>query len=282
MNSSKREALKILNNTRLPVLPAGIPELLNSLADENVTSAELSRIIGRFPTIAVRLLFVANSAWSAPVQSIDSLASACSRLGINIVKSISIALAVASPFSPQRCRSFDMQRFWCRSLLTADIAVSLALTTDRDSSSGQVRTAALLHNLGLLWLADQLPDEIHQVLMKHRDTPESQLGQLLNDDIGFDYADAGSFLGMEWGLPESLVTAIAYQREPESYIEHGESACIVGHAIALAQAAERDAPELMPKSLMPLIGIKQSELDEQFSTIRRLFKQNQTLAQALF
>ncbi len=111
---------QILQHDQLPVLPSGVPYLLQTLMDENIDNNKLKAVIGRFPSIAARLLCLANSAWAAPPVPVTSLDMACARLGLNIVRSVSIALAISSPFNPARCPAFDAERYWCTALLVAD------------------------------------------------------------------------------------------------------------------------------------------------------------------
>ena len=53
-----------LDPERVPVLPPGAAYLLKALNDDNAGYAELAAIVERFPSIAGRLVSLANSAWS--------------------------------------------------------------------------------------------------------------------------------------------------------------------------------------------------------------------------
>lgn len=134
---------------RVPVLPRGTARLLGVLADEDIDFQELVAEIELFPPIAARLLSVANSAWSAPVSPVTSLVMACSRLGLNVVRTVAMALAVAEPFNPAVCPLFEPQRYWSSALLTAEAAdlVARAATFDDPQTA---RTAGLLRNSTLL------------------------------------------------------------------------------------------------------------------------------------
>ncbi len=105
--------MNLLSTLKLPTLPAGTPFLMKSLTDENIDFVELAAVLEKFPSIAGKLISLVNSVWSAPASEISSLEAACSRLGFGVVRSTSIALAIASPFDATRCRWFDAERFWC-------------------------------------------------------------------------------------------------------------------------------------------------------------------------
>ncbi len=155
---SAESTLGQLSALQLPSLPAGAPYLLKSLTNENIDFAELASVVEKFPGIAGKLISLVNSAWSAPATEVTSLEDTCSRLGLGVVRSTSIALAVAAPFNSTRCPSFDLEYYWCSVLLAADAASRLAGVSSsiRDFEPATARAAGLLHNLGLLWLADRL------------------------------------------------------------------------------------------------------------------------------
>ncbi len=103
---------KIQEPLRLPALSNNIQNLLKALADENVSCDHIAEIIGLYPEISVRLISLANSVWSSPPKPIIDIRSCCVRLGLPVIKSVSIAIAVASIFNFAGCPNFDPERFW--------------------------------------------------------------------------------------------------------------------------------------------------------------------------
>lgn len=198
----------------LPVFPPGVPHLLSELADSDLEYAKLAKLLERFPTIAMRIISVANSAWSSPVSPILSLEDACARLGFNVVRSISIALAISSPFDPNHCPAFDVRLFWGSSLMAAEICGQLA---DRSGGMDPAvgRTLGLLHNLGVLWLAQYLPEQTDQALSEAAEDPQLDVNKLLMDNCGIGMGIAGGLLGQRLELPELLINAIAEHRSSE-------------------------------------------------------------------
>jgi HD-like signal output (HDOD) protein len=203
----------IAQHDLLPVLPPGVPYLLQALADESIDFQELEVILGRFPSIVARLLSLANSSWVSPQVPVTSLKWACSLLGQNLVRSVSIALSVSSPFDLTRCPVFDSERFWCTALLAADGAVLLASCTESNKAfdSRALHTAGLLHNLGLLWLADNKPKETDRALRLVAADDQKHVTQCLQDIVGMDYCEVGGCLGRAWSLPDIFVTIMEHQ-----------------------------------------------------------------------
>jgi len=279
MPSSQAYRLELLDTEQLPVLPPGAPHLLQTLTDESMDFQRVAQVIQRFPTIAARLIRLANSAWSAPVSPVTSLEGACARLGFGVVRSTSIALAVAAPFDPNRCPAFDAQLFWCRALLVADVSAWLADATASEGGAETARAAGLLHNLGLLWLADRLPQATHQALQQHQQQPDSSLRQLLSERMGFDYLDAGRRLGEAWGLPDPLVAAMAEHGRPAHPRSAQEQIQLVTQAVGMAQAAERQIPW---EPSLPALGIGSTESERIFTQTVRQLARTCELAQLLF
>lgn len=206
-----------LRDASVPVLHQGVPKMIRRLSDNEIGLADVAAVVECFPSVTLRLIALANSAWSAPASPVTSLSMACSRLGLNVVRSISIALAVASPFDPHRCPEFDIEEYWASALLTADAAHALgARQADGDQLDPEsLRTAGLLHNIGLVWMASHMPMEMGGVLKFKASDPDASLSALMREHIGLDYATAGAYIGVMWRLPESIV--LSMQRHGDDY-----------------------------------------------------------------
>jgi len=114
---------KLSEPAKLPSIAKNIHVLMQALASDKLSYQQLAEIIKHYPEITARLIFLANSSWSAPISPINNIEQAISRLGISIVKSISIAISIASSFDTRKCPCFDTVHFWTSSMLVAEGAV---------------------------------------------------------------------------------------------------------------------------------------------------------------
>ena len=187
----------------VPALGPGVGELLTQLTAADLSVADAVSVLELHPTIAVRLVGLANSAWSAPVCEVNDLAGACARLGLNVVKSAAIAYAVASPFFVRRCPSFEARRFWLCALLRAEAVGSLCGEDQADAA----RLAALAYQLGLLWLADALPGETDAALRENSAHPQMPVADDLRRHAGICQFEATRRLLQAWQLSDSLQEA---------------------------------------------------------------------------
>ncbi|ESS70611.1 heat shock protein, Hsp20 family [Methyloglobulus morosus KoM1] len=203
---------------RIATLKMNIHRLISALADDEIEPKNLAAILHHYPVISARLVGLANSPWARSATPITSIESACIWLGSKQVKAVSIAIAVGSSFNITRCHSFDPVRFWSTSMLVAEGAGLLAsklpdnarYSTDRWQT---LKTAGILHNLGLLWLADMLPAETEQAFKLTAADPSLAVDQALIKSIGIDFCTVGAWVGKQWHIPDELVAIIANHRK---------------------------------------------------------------------
>ena len=267
---------------RVPVLPPGTTRLLSMLTDETLKFEDLAAVVGGFPTVAARLLAVANSPWSAPVAPIESLEMACARLGMETVRSISIAVTVSAPFNSLRCPVFDAKRYWCSALLVADTAPQIVQRL-RSASPIEIpaaRTAGLLHNLGLLWLADCLPIQTAQALVAVADNENLSVNQALRACCGFGHNEASIALARAWNLPPVLRAGMAYH-DPK---DGDPAALMMARVIAVAAgmvALLYHGAAVPAHPAFGRIDVDATALDAIYEQLRGNFNKRQKLAEAL-
>jgi HD-like signal output (HDOD) protein len=272
-----------LSTLQLPTLPAGTPFLLKSLTNENIDFIELAAIVEKFPSIAGKLISLVNSAWSAPASAVSSLETTCSRLGFGVVRSTSIALAIATPFNPTKCSSFDPEYFWCSALLTADAASRLVpISSSRnDLEPATARAAGLLHNLALLWLVDKLPAELDQALTMVKNNQTESLQQALIHVLGFDQQQAGGHLGSNWALPVPLVEAMTHYPEINYQGSQREIVTTVGLAVKLVSAVLKEEPCPEQDVRLSGLGIAEENLAAVFEQLNGQLVKTQAIAKVL-
>lgn len=238
----------IAHHLRIPVLPNSALQLIKALTSEDIGFRELSNVVNQHPSIAARLLALANSAWAAPVVPVLTVENACSRLGLNVVRSVSLGLAVIAPFNTANCPAFDLKRFWASSMLVAEGSGLLAAGVsgyEKNSMFHQTaQTAGLLHNLGLLCLADVMPKETHEAFqaVSH---DHLTIMDALRLKAKTDYCEIGSLVGNAWGLPKVFVVAMGHHHEAAYHEEFWQVSTLVGCVVRAVQHLF-DGLEILP------------------------------------
>lgn len=276
---------RILDSKRTPTLPNQARVLLQAFSNDTLSYQDLATIVANHPPIAARLIALANSAWAAPSQPVDSLEKACLNLGINIVRSVSIGLTLISPFNVSACPSFDLRHFWISSKLVADIAVMLASSMPTEPQPAvlhAIHTEGLLHNLGLLCLADILPKETHHALTRVNSGSEQNVMDTLRVNMGTDYCEIGGLFAEIWGLPPSLVTVIQHHCANNYRGDYWDHTQLIGGAAKMVSAAykgQQTAPEL---AMLEPLSIKPDDRQHIFGQLQFLLPATTELANALF
>jgi len=267
MSPTLDELSKDLAQIRIPM--PGLPHLLRTLSDSEIDFDELTVALQQFSSVTARLLAVANSAWAAPLAPVTNLHTACTHLGLRLVRSISISVIVSSPFNALKCRAFDPTRFWFSSLLAADAAERLATGSAHSETIDPrtVYTAGLLHNIGLLWLADHHSALLASACEATGMHASVSLNSVLRSRIGADVGQVSAVLLRAWDLPAALTITVEHHRN-DSYASDGWApASMLGGATDFAGAIWQGQDRPVSRGLLRL-GVPLGQQENVYGLMR--------------
>jgi len=138
----------------LPGFPDVAIRIQRVLADENVTPDRIVRVIGSEPVLAGRLLQMANSvALNVTGKPVTDLRTAVTRVGINIVRSATIAFAIQQLRRAPALRGLEkpLDVLWQRSVQVASLCHVIAKRLTH-LSPDTAMLAGLLHGIGRLYI----------------------------------------------------------------------------------------------------------------------------------
>jgi HD-like signal output (HDOD) protein len=138
----------------LPSFPDIALKVRKVLADDDVNLDKVLRVVGSEPTLAARLLQIANSAaLNVTGNAVTDLRNAVQRMGLNMVRSAAIAFAMAQMKKAGELKGLEapMAALWKRCTAVAAMAyvVSRRLTKLNPDSA---LLAGLLHGVGELYI----------------------------------------------------------------------------------------------------------------------------------
>lgn len=272
--------------TNLPSLSKNIYTLLKSATDTDMNYQQLAVIIKQFPEISARLIFLANSAWLAPAQPISSIEQACSMLGHSVVKSVSFGVSISSFFDTRKCPGFKTNHFWSTSILVSEgaglLASRMSNQVDCIDFEQTVQSAGLLHNIGLLWLADNLPKETDKALQVIVDDPSLTINEGLLQYAGTDYCEVGGWLGDQLGFPDVLTVAVKHHLASDYQEPFWEAALLVGSAAAMVAALHNQSDKVLENARLDALGLSYSDQEIVFKQLSKNYAKTQELAKTMF
>jgi len=197
---------------------AGFPDIAarvqQALADENVSTERVVKVIGAEPVLAAQLLQISNSVALNPSgRHIADLKTAVARVGLNTVRTATIAFAVRQLRAAQELKPIAKQlgALWERNVLVASLCYVLARRRSRVNPDTALLTG-LLHGVGRLYIMTRAVR--HPSLFAN---PSSY--QLIERDW---HLSIGTALLANWGIAAEIVVAVRdcedYAREPRETV----------------------------------------------------------------
>ncbi|MEN6436981.1 MAG: response regulator [Syntrophobacter sp.] len=213
----------------LPSLPLLYTEVVREVNSPTCSLNRVGEIISRDVGMSAKILQVANSAFYGHSKQVSSLVGAILFLGIETIKALILSVKVFSSFGRVRLPGFSITGLWDHSISTGMNARSIA--TQKDLAQGRIDeafVAGLLHDVGKLILLDRLPEKCLEIaeVQKSSGCP---IWEAEKDVLGTTHAQVGAYLMGIWGLPESIVEAIAYHHCPGKCANRGFSTLTAVH-----------------------------------------------------
>jgi len=254
------------NVKQLPVLPVLLVELMESFSDGNTRVEDIAKKIAMDQSIGAKVIRMANSSAYRRTQEVESIEQAVIRLGFNQVRSIVVAATLSNTFS--ETPSFDKNKFWQDTFVTANIAKALAKHSKINDETAF--TCAMMHNIGELLLQILKPEECSLIAMAI-ETGEPRLSAQ-REIFGFDYSQVGAELAKHWNFSTIFCDAIEQQLDPLFYKAPSEEAVLIRLAVfaRFAWAAGLPAGIIVarfPKALTDFLNLNKTGLEEEFNAL---------------
>jgi len=248
--SIDRARQEIQRQKELPTLSPNVQHILDVCEDPEVSRNEVARVLAESPTIAARLLGLANSAFFGQQGGIHSLPQAITVLGLVTVRSVAVGLVLAGVFETRRCPGFHADRFWTSAVMTALMAnqINAKVQNGMRPPADSVYIAGLLHNLGLLALVHLHPDKVNEAFAAYAADPGRRLGDHIKERLEFNHYQAGVWLGSKWHLPGDILLVMEYHYDAGYRGEHWPLVLLEGlcarWANGIIDGQEHPAPDV--------------------------------------
>lgn len=251
------------SDTALPSVPRVVAQVMSELSKEEPDLRVISAAINTDIGLTTRLLCLANSAQFSLSHQVGSVAEALAVLGLDQVRQLTTAAAVAGAF--KSVPGMDLTAFWRYSLDVAKLARKLARSVRANPSLAF--TAGLLHAVGELVMHQGMPDQMRwlnervEPLAILRDKAEIHL-------LGYCYREAGAGFVRLWDFPAEIVNALTYQGAPFENDVYEPLAGLVHLCAWRARAREagwsnNDMTDAFPDTVALALGVDMDEVLQQ-------------------
>lgn len=158
--------------------------------------------------MTAKILQLANSISFGLGQHISNPTQACDLLGLDTIKILTLSVHTFSQFEQDQLDGLSLTALWDHSVAVGGVARRIALVEGAErKSADSTFMAGLLHDIGMLVLAVNLPEEHGSALAL-----ASKIGYLEaeRETFGSTHAEVGAYLLGLWGLPCPIVAATAF------------------------------------------------------------------------
>ena len=212
MDSELKRAVSIVGV--LPTIPSIASKIMTTAADPNASAEDLRQILEQDPSLAARVLKVANSSLYGFRREVETLRHAVTLLGFKTVESLVMAASLRDTF-----KQFGLaeKMLWEHSTFAGVIAAKLSKYRDFGVDRESAFTSGLLHDLGKIAFMNVFRERYQKVVLRTYNEGIAAV-DAERAEFGFDHALLGAQVAKKWNLPEPLVAAIRYHHHtPAEY-----------------------------------------------------------------
>lgn len=244
----------------IPRPPLSVLALEKVLADPTADVMSVAAVISRDAALTARLLRVANSAVFGLTRPVSRVDAAVNFLGLTLVRAITVADGVLRSFkvTPD---VLDLDQWNTHAVRVAAAARDIMRDVrphDR-AMIDEAFLAGLLHDVGQVVLAGVAPSEWRWIEIRARElgapicTVEADLERT-------PHAAVGAFLLTLWGLPTSVVEAVAFHHAPAALPRRSFDPTLAVHVADAVVTRTASVAPLLDAAAVAAAGISESQI----------------------
>ncbi len=237
----------------LPTVPTLYLELAKELQSPMASVERVEAIVCKDPAVTAKILQLVNSSFFGLARRIESLGEAIHYVGLNIIKALVLTVPVYSRFDGVRVRDYSPVAIWEHCWRTGVLARAISLE-ERQSPAlcEEAFLAGLLHDLGKMVLVANLSSLCREATAAAQRAHIS-MHQAEREVFGCTHSMVAAYLLGLWGLPESLVEAVAFHNEP---MEAPSSSFTSLTAVHVSNALDHAYSEGKPEHFKDLVDLE--------------------------
>jgi HD-like signal output (HDOD) protein len=245
----------------IPRPPVTVQALEKVLADPDAGVIAVAAVVNRDAALTARLLRVVNSSFFGVGRQVTRVDAAVNFMGVSLVRAIALADGATRSFKVDP-DVLDLDEWNMHAVRVAASArdIALAMCPQDRSLSDEAFLAGLLHDVGQVVLAGVAP-KAWTMIERTALAVYQPLHDVERQSDMVSHALVGAYLLSLWGLPSSVVEAVAFHHTPERLAGTMFDAAIAVHvADALAARAPGRAAPVMHLPSVAGVGITDEQL----------------------
>jgi HD-like signal output (HDOD) protein/ActR/RegA family two-component response regulator len=211
-NPDLRELVTKLDS--LPSLPGIYRQLNQELSRSDPSLQRIDELIAADMAMTAKILKLVNSAFFCLPCEISSASHAVKLLGLETLRTLVLTAHIFDQFQSPLLSAEDVRQISDHSLAVSKSARTIALLEHADQATRDgAFTAGLLHDAGKLILASTLCERYGEVL-DYSERANVGLYAAERELLGCSHARVAAYLLGLWGLPSTIVEAVAWHHQP--------------------------------------------------------------------
>jgi HD-like signal output (HDOD) protein len=244
-NPGLRELVTKLDN--LPSLPHIYLQLNQELRRPEPDLHKVDELIGADMAMTAKVLKLVNSAFFCLPSEVSRASHAVKLLGLDTLRALVLTAHVFEQFESRLLTAEDVKQISEHSLAVSNSARKIALLEHADQrTQDESFTAGMLHDAGKLILASTLGEQYGKVL-EYSAKADVGLFAAEREVLGCSHGQIAAYLFGVWGLPGTIVEAVAWHHEPAESLSVKFSPLTAVH-VASAYHDEKDNSRLRDRT----------------------------------
>lgn len=225
----------------LPSLPSLYTQLVEELQNPNASLRQIGDIVSKDIGMTAKILQIVNSAFFGLRRSISNPTEAAMLLGLDTIMSLVLSIQAFSSFKSMEFSEFSTEQLWSHSTEVGMAAKSFAKAMQKDSAklADEAMTAGLLHDAGKIVLTSSRSEDYKKVInmVKQENISLTDAERFI---FGATHSEVGAYLLGIWGLPDTIVEAVAFHHHPQESPSVNFNALTAVYVPNLLQHYKRD------------------------------------------
>ncbi|NTV52950.1 MAG: HDOD domain-containing protein [Candidatus Firestonebacteria bacterium] len=213
-------AIEISKINQLAPMSVSALRLIQLSSRAEVALQEVVEIVEYDSALTANLLRWANSAWSGNQKPIASVRDAIVRLGRDTLLQVAVGHCLAGPLK-KRMPAYALaeEELWLHGIVSG-LTVKCLQAKPGIGTDPMVFTAALLHDIGKLLLAQYLSEDLLGRIFHVIQVGQVSYFEAEQEVLGTNHAKVGSDIARYWKFPDALAEAIERHHDQTSAQDH--------------------------------------------------------------